>query len=67
METGKWGMESDEEESLQTKDKVEKSKKENTKPSPQLETKSWAEHAKKFHSFGPGRDRVKPSEWWILL
>jgi hypothetical protein len=65
METGNW-REEDEEETLQEKEKVEKSNKE-TKSSPQQEAKSWNEHAKKFHSFGPDRDRMKPSEWWILL
>jgi hypothetical protein len=62
MEIGKWEKEEDDEETLQTKDNIEKSNKE-TKSSPQQEAKSWTEHAKKFHSFGPERDKVKPSEW----
>ncbi|PMD53183.1 uncharacterized protein K444DRAFT_646874 [Hyaloscypha bicolor E] len=67
METGNWGEEKDEEGKLQKMDKVEKSNKEDTKSSSQPKAESWTEHAKRFHSFGPDRDRVKPSEWWILL
>ncbi|PMD42010.1 hypothetical protein L207DRAFT_580690 [Hyaloscypha variabilis F] len=66
METGKWREEEDDEETLH-KDNVEKSNNEEAKSPPPTKAKSWTKHAKKFHSFGPDRDKVKPSEWWILL
>jgi len=27
----------------------------------------WAEHARRFQTFGPDKDRTKPSEWLIVL
>ena len=68
METGKWtsGV-SDDEEYLQTKDETQMSEEGEVPKPPQEQADSWIEHAKKFHSFGPDRGRVKPSEWWILL
>jgi len=67
METGKWRNAEDEDNIMQTKDEAEEGNKDVAPHLPKLKTESWTEHAKKLHSFGPDKFRVKLSEWWILL